>query len=285
LIHPNAAPIPGELVIRKTRDDGFDGTPLEDVLARHGVNRMAVAGLLSEMCVSATIRGAIARGLQVVLVRDAHATHNLEDIPATIVSRVAEHALGDEVELVETASMRFAPPERDQSGALPLIAVRDAEEADLPALIAIKGEGSEALHRDRLLDAQGGGFRYLVLLRGQEVIGFALLVSRRPASWSDANHVQHLPQIVDLQVAESQRGKGYGSAFVRAIERKAAQAGNHQLYVAVEPADNPRAYALYQRLGYQQLQPEPYLKAWGFTDSGGDRHQGEDWIVDMVKPL
>jgi ribosomal protein S18 acetylase RimI-like enzyme len=277
--------VPGEWVIRKVRDDGFDGTPLEDVLARHGVNRMAVAGLLSEMCVSATIRGAIARGLQVVLVRDAHATYNLEDIPAAIVSRVAEHALGDEVELVETASMRFAPPDRDHSGAAPLITARDAEEADLPALVAIKGEGSEAQHRDRFREAQCGSFRYLVLLRGQEVIGFALLVSRRPASWSDANDTQHLPQMVDLQVAEAQRGQGYGSTFVRAIEREAARAGYHQLYVAVEPADNPRAYALYQRLGYQQLQPAPYLKAWEFTDSGGERHRGEDWIVDMVKPL
>jgi GNAT superfamily N-acetyltransferase len=171
------------------------------------------------------------------------------------------------------------------SANFPLITVRDAEEADLPVLIAIKGGDSEALHRDRLRDAQGSGFRYLVLVRGQEVVGFACLVSRRPASWSDANDTQYLPQMVDLQVAESQRGQGYGSAFVRAIEREAAQAGYHQLYVAVEPANNPRAYALYQRLGYQQLQPEPYLKTWEHTDSGGNTHRGEDWIVDMVKPL
>ena len=110
-IHPKAAPAQGELIIRKARDDGFDGTRLEDVLVRNGVTRIAVAGLLSEMCVSATIRGAIARGgLQVVLVRDAHATYNLEEIPAAIVARVAEHALGDEVELVETAAVTFAPP-------------------------------------------------------------------------------------------------------------------------------------------------------------------------------
>jgi GNAT superfamily N-acetyltransferase len=171
------------------------------------------------------------------------------------------------------------------SSSFPLITVRDAEEADLPALIAIKGNGSEALHRDRLREAQGGCYRYLVLLRGQVVVGFALLVSRRPAGWSDANDTQHLPQIVDLQVAEAQRGQGYGSAFVRAIEREAAQAGHHQLYVAVEPASNPRAHALYQRLGYQQLQPEPYLKAWEFTDSGGNKRRGEDWVVDMTKPL
>ena len=59
---------------------------------------------------SATIRGALARGLEVVLVRDAHATYDVDDIPSTVVSRVAEHTLGDEVELAPTATITFLPP-------------------------------------------------------------------------------------------------------------------------------------------------------------------------------
>ena len=165
------------------------------------------------------------------------------------------------------------------------IAVRDAEEADVPALTAIKGDGTEVLHRDRLRDAQGTGFRYLVLLIDQEIIGFACLVIRRPAHWSDASDTHHLPQIVDLQVKESQRGQGYGSHFVRAMERIVSEAGYRQLYMSVEPLNNPRAYALYQRLGYQQEQLEPYRKTWEFQDSEGKRHRGEDWVVDMVKQL
>jgi nicotinamidase-related amidase len=111
-IHPKLAPEPGELVLRKTRDDGFDGTELEDVLARKCVTRIAIAGLLSEMCVSATARGALARGLHVVLIHGAHATYNLDDIPASVVARIAEHALGDEVEVVDTVSVRFGRPEK-----------------------------------------------------------------------------------------------------------------------------------------------------------------------------
>jgi nicotinamidase-related amidase len=109
-IHASAAPRPGEPVLRKTRDDGFDGTGLEDVFAGAGVRRMAVAGVQSEMCVSATIRGALARGFDVLLVSDAHATYDVDDIPSAIVSRVAEHALGDEVELVPTAAVTFIAP-------------------------------------------------------------------------------------------------------------------------------------------------------------------------------
>jgi ribosomal protein S18 acetylase RimI-like enzyme len=165
------------------------------------------------------------------------------------------------------------------------LTVRDAAPADIPTLTAIKGAGSEALHRDRLHDAQRSDIRYLVLVVDHAVIGFACLVLRRPASWSDADDTQHLPQIVDLQVQEMQRGQGYGSAFVRAMERIAAAEGFAQIYLSVDPLTNPRAYALYQRLGYQQIQAEPYRKTWGFTDSGGQVHRGEDWLVDMLKQV
>jgi nicotinamidase-related amidase len=108
-IHPKAAPAPGERVIRKVRDDGFDGTALADLLTHHSVNRLAAAGLLSEMCVSATVRGALARGLHVTLARDAHATYDLEEIPAAVVARVAQHALGDDVDVLDAAAVTFAP--------------------------------------------------------------------------------------------------------------------------------------------------------------------------------
>jgi ribosomal protein S18 acetylase RimI-like enzyme len=171
------------------------------------------------------------------------------------------------------------------SGMVPRITVRDVEKVDVPVLTAIKGVGTETLHRDRLRDAQSTGFRYLVLLADKEIVGFACLVIRRPQYWSDADDTQHLPQIVDLQIKESHRGRGYGSDFLRAIERIASEAGYAHLYLSVGPLNNPRAYALYQRLGYEKIQSEPYRKIWEFHDSDGKKHHGEDWVVDMVKQL
>lgn len=166
------------------------------------------------------------------------------------------------------------------------ITARDAKTEDIQALTLIKGKGNQALHRDRLADAQGGDIlRYLVLLMDGQVIGFSLLVMRRPAHWPDADDQEHLPQIVDLQVKEALRGRGFGTQFIALIEMIAAEAGFQRLYLSVEPWDNPRAYALYQRLGYLPLQPEPYESKWQFTDSSGKLHRGEDWIVDMVKDL
>jgi nicotinamidase-related amidase len=98
----------GGTVLRKATDDGFADTPLGQLLADRGVRRVALCGVLSEMCVSATARGALARGLGVVLPHDGHGTHDLDDIPATVVARVAEHVLGDQLELVAaTADVRF----------------------------------------------------------------------------------------------------------------------------------------------------------------------------------
>jgi nicotinamidase-related amidase len=92
--------LPGGTVVRKTTDDGFDGTGLASLLEARGVRRLALCGVLSEMCVSATARGALARGYEVVLPRDGHATYDLDGIPAAAVARVAEHALGDRPTLV-----------------------------------------------------------------------------------------------------------------------------------------------------------------------------------------
>jgi len=79
-----------------------------------------------------------------------------------------------------------------------MITVRNAHEADLTALIDIKGEGSEAIHRDRLRDAQNPTFHYLVLLEDGEIIGFACLVIQRPAYWSDGDDTERLPGICEL---------------------------------------------------------------------------------------
>ncbi|MFF9867024.1 isochorismatase family protein [Streptomyces sp. NPDC013953] len=95
-----------EVVVRKTEDDGFDGTALGALLDRAGVRAVAVCGVMSEMCVAATARAALARGHRVVLPHDAHATYDIparpgvsDAVPAVTVSRVAEWSLGDEVEI------------------------------------------------------------------------------------------------------------------------------------------------------------------------------------------
>lgn len=100
-----------EVVLRKSVDDGFRDTRLAERLSGWGVERLAICGVMSEMCVSATARAALEREFGVVLPHDAHATYDVpaapgivEQVPAAQVARVAEWALGDEIEVVPRAA-------------------------------------------------------------------------------------------------------------------------------------------------------------------------------------
>jgi len=166
---------------------------------------------------------------------------------------------------------------------MPTFSMHDATEADLAQLTSIRQ--SEALHRGRLRDAKSPDFRYFVMLDGEEAVGFVSLVFSRPQSWINKDDTEHLPEVNDLYIAEDRRGQGYGTQAIQFLESVTAKAGYPQLYISVESRDNPRAYALYQRLGYQQLQDEPYFHRWGSIDGDGQLQQGELWLVDMVKRL
>ncbi|WP_069162303.1 isochorismatase family protein [Nocardia altamirensis] len=103
-------PGPREAVVHKATDDGFDGTELNSLLVERGVNALAIGGVQSEMCVLATARTALDHGYRVVLPHDAHGTYDIppapgdtEGVPAKQASRVAEWALGDEVEVIAHA--------------------------------------------------------------------------------------------------------------------------------------------------------------------------------------
>lgn len=56
------------------------------------------------------------------------------------------------------------------------------------------------------------------------------------------------PELLNLNVAEACRGRGVGTALIRAAESVAAAAGELVIGVAT---DNPAARRLYERLGYR----------------------------------
>ncbi|MEB3790966.1 isochorismatase family protein [Acinetobacter sp. IK40] len=99
------APRPNEYVVRKSEDNGFDGTSLQHILDELKIQSLAMCGVLSEMCVAATARAALARGYSVLLPHDAHATYDVpagpgsEAVPAAMAARAAEWSLGDEIRI------------------------------------------------------------------------------------------------------------------------------------------------------------------------------------------
>lgn len=75
---PGLAPAEGEPRIHKKHNSAFEQTPLDDELARLGATHITLAGAASNWCIRATAYGALERGYDLTLVRDAHTTGPLE---------------------------------------------------------------------------------------------------------------------------------------------------------------------------------------------------------------
>jgi nicotinamidase-related amidase len=98
-IHPLVAPADGEPVIEKEQPNGFLGTDLADQLSARGIDALVVAGMMSSMCVDATVRAAVDQGLSATVVHDACAAPDLQfggtAIPGATVHGAFMAALAD----------------------------------------------------------------------------------------------------------------------------------------------------------------------------------------------
>jgi len=163
------------------------------------------------------------------------------------------------------------------------IIIRDAQIEDLERLTELKKP--IALHRDRIKEADNEHFRYLVLEIGGEIQAFTCLVFKQPTSWPTQEHAVEHPRIVDLFVNEQIRTRGLGSRFMQKIELILKKNGYEKLFLSVDPIDNPKAHKFYKKLGYQDIQSKPFRCRWEFTDSDGNKHEGNEWNIDMFKNL
>ena len=68
-------PKAGDIVMHKHRLDTFQNTNLKELLDKHGIQTLAVAGLLTHACVESTIRSAYDKDYQVVGLVDCTATN------------------------------------------------------------------------------------------------------------------------------------------------------------------------------------------------------------------
>jgi ureidoacrylate peracid hydrolase len=68
---PELRPRPGELVVRGHTYDKFQGTCLDPALRARDVRCVVLAGIVTEICVNATLMGAAAREYRVTVARDA----------------------------------------------------------------------------------------------------------------------------------------------------------------------------------------------------------------------
>ena len=85
------APQQSEPLVEKHYGDAFEDTTLETVLSGLGVGRVLIAGAATDECVRSTLHGALVRGYDTILVKDAHTTSDLTEWGAPPPEQVIAH--------------------------------------------------------------------------------------------------------------------------------------------------------------------------------------------------
>jgi nicotinamidase-related amidase len=75
---PELSPAADEKRIDKNYNSSFEQTPLEEILASLGVAHIVLAGAATNWCIRATAYGALERGYDLTLLKDAHTTDTID---------------------------------------------------------------------------------------------------------------------------------------------------------------------------------------------------------------
>lgn len=76
-IHLNVQPLSGEMLIKKHFPNSFRETGLLDHLKSKSITNLVICGMMTQMCVDATVRAAKDFGFECTLISDACATKDL----------------------------------------------------------------------------------------------------------------------------------------------------------------------------------------------------------------
>jgi nicotinamidase-related amidase len=96
---------PGDLVVEKTLNDAFAGSALHETLTRLAPDRLLICGWATDFCVDSTIRSAVSRDYDVIVVGDAHTLNDRPHLDAPSVIRHHNWVWGD---LITNRSIKIA---------------------------------------------------------------------------------------------------------------------------------------------------------------------------------
>ncbi|MFE0649787.1 GNAT family N-acetyltransferase [Streptomyces sp. NPDC059534] len=142
--------------------------------------------------------------------------------------------------------------------------------------------GAPTRHADRFARQETGHGTYLIAWRDGIPVGNGQVRWDGCAAPEVRAVLDDCPEFNGLDVVAGLRGRGIGTALVRAAEELARARGGAVLGLGVGH-DNPRAAALYARLGYEPV--TEYTDRWSFTDPEGRTRTQADAATFLVRTL
>ena len=91
-IHETVQPLEDENIIVKNFPNSFLKTDLESKLKEKGVTKVVVVGMMTHMCIDATVRAAVDLGYETTLIEDACATRELAYQDKTVSAEQVHYA-------------------------------------------------------------------------------------------------------------------------------------------------------------------------------------------------
>lgn len=94
-IVPELAPLPDEIVVTKTTDSVLTGTPLRLWFQNMGIDTVVCTGVLTDQCVSCTVRSLADESFKVWLIEDAcrASTQKIQDNELEILNNIYCHVI------------------------------------------------------------------------------------------------------------------------------------------------------------------------------------------------
>jgi ribosomal protein S18 acetylase RimI-like enzyme len=158
------------------------------------------------------------------------------------------------------------------------VVIRPLQAEDLPALewdgVYEKYRG---VFRQSFIDAERGQRILLVAVAGPEMVGQVFIqLSSSETRYADGAMRGYL---YALRVRPAWQGLGVGTRLIHAAEEALLGLGFTTAVIAAGK-DNPRAYQLYERLGYRTFADDPGV--WYFVDVNGRRQTVEEpcWVME-----
>jgi nicotinamidase-related amidase len=113
-LHPRLHVTAKDLTFRKTTCDAFYETKLETELADQRISRLVLTGFATDFCIDTTLRIALSKGFEVVVIADAHTT---TDGPVLRADQIQGHfnwawqncSAKSEVQVVPAREIAFSP--------------------------------------------------------------------------------------------------------------------------------------------------------------------------------